>query len=261
MNNNDYWKQRFAESQNTLSNKNIKQIEKQLRIYYGTAARQIIADFEAVYNKLLTQKAEGKEITPADLYKLDKYWQMQGALRQRLQKLNERQVSALTKIFEINFFDVYYSINIEGLQAFNTIDSAGAQALINAIWVADGKSWSERIWQSTEKLGEMLNEQLLNTVITGKKTTQLKQMLQERFDVSYSRADALVRTELAHIQSTAAQQRYKDYGIREVEVWADKDERRCEECAKLHKTRYPVGTAAIVPIHVNCRCCLVPVID
>ena len=33
---NDYWKQRFAESQNTLSNKNIKQIEKQLRIYYGT---------------------------------------------------------------------------------------------------------------------------------------------------------------------------------------------------------------------------------
>ena len=186
---------------------------------------------------------------------------MQGALRQRLQKLNERQVSALTKIFEINFFDVYYSINIEGKKAFNTIDSAGAQALINAIWCADGKSWSERIWQSTEKLGEMLNEQLLNTVITGKKTTQLKQMLQERFDVSYSRADALVRTELAHIQSTAAQQRYKDYGIREVEVWADKDERRCEECAKLHKTRYPVGTAAIVPIHVNCRCCLVPVID
>ena len=258
---NDYWAQRFAESQNALSNKNIKQIEKQLRIYYGTAARQIIADFESVYNKLLAQKAEGKEITPADLYKLDKYWQMQGALRQRLQKLNERQVSALTKIFEINFFDVYYSIEIEGKKAFNTIDSAGAQALINAIWCADGKSWSQRVWENTDKLLETLNEELLHCVVTGKKTTQLKNLLQERFGVSYNRADTIVRTELAHVQTQAAQQRYKDYGIQQVEILADADERRCPECGKLHKTRYPVGASVPIPAHPRCRCCLVPVID
>ena len=259
--NNDYWAQRFAESQNTLSNKNIKQIEKQLRIYYGTAARQIIADFEAVYNKLLTQKAEGKEITPADLYKLDKYWQMQGALRQRLQKLNERQVSALTKIFEINFFDVYYSINIEGKKAFNTINAEGAKALINSIWVADGKSFSQRVWDNTDKLLETLNEQLLHCIITGKKTTQLKQVLQERFGVSYNNADTIARTELAHIQTIAAQERYKSYGISEVQIWADSDERRCSECGKLHRKIYPAGASVPIPVHPRCRCCLVPVID
>ena len=257
----NYWQDRMAKAQDALTKKNQKQIEKQLRIYYGTAARQIIADFESVYNKLLAQKAEGKEVTPADLYKLESYWAMQGALRQELRKLGEKEISLLTKYFEINFFDNYYSINIEGKKAFNTINAEGAQALINSIWVADGKSFSQRVWDDTDKLLETLNEQLLHCVITGKKTTQLKQVLQERFGVSYNNADTIVRTELAHVQTIAAQERYKSYGISEVQIWADADERRCSECGKLHRKIYPAGASVPIPAHPRCRCCLVPVID
>ena len=257
----NYWQDRLAKAQDALTKKNEKQIEKQLRIYYGTAARQIIADFESVYNKLLAQKAEGKEVTPADLYKLESYWAMQGALRQELRKLGEKEISLLTKYFEINFFDNYYSINIEGKKAFNTINAEGAQALINSIWVADGKSFSQRVWDDTDKLLETLNEQLLHCVITGKKTTQLKQVLQERFGVSYNNADTIVRTELAHVQTIAAQERYKSYGISEVQIWADADERRCSECGKLHRKIYPAGASVPIPAHPRCRCCLVPVID
>ena len=101
-----YWKDRMALSQTALTNKSIKQIEKQLKKYYGTTMSHIISDFEATYNKLLATAGEGKQPTPAELYKLDKYWQMQGQLRQELQKLGDRQISALSKIFEINFFDV-----------------------------------------------------------------------------------------------------------------------------------------------------------
>lgn len=257
----NYWQDRMAKTQDALTKKNEKQIEKQLRIYYGTAARQIIADFESVYNKLLAQKAEGKEITPADLYKLESYWAMQGALRQELRKLGEKEISLLTKYLEINFFNIYYSINIEGKKAFNTINAEGAQALINSIWVADGKSFSQRVWDNTDKLLETLNEQLLHCVITGKKTTQLKQVLQERFGVSYNNADTIARTELAHVQTIAAQERYKSYGISEVQIWADADERRCSECGKLHRKIYPAGASVPIPAHPRCRCCIVPVID
>ena len=229
--------------------------------YYGAAAKRIIEDFEATYNKLLATVAEGREPTPADLYKLDKYWQMQGQLRQELRRLGEKQITALTKMFEVNFFDIYYSINIEGAQAFNTIDSAAVQQLINGIWVADGKSWSQRIWQNTELLADTLNEGLIHIVATGKKTTELKKLLQDRFGASYSRADALVRTEIAHIQTQAAEQRYKDYGVQEVEVWASKDERRCEVCGKLHQKRFPIGTQMPVPAHPRCRCCIIPVVE
>lgn len=256
-----YWKDRMARSQNKLTNKNIKQIEKQLRKYYQTATKQVIADFEATYDKLLASVADGKQPTPADLYKLDKYWEAQAQMRQKMQLLGNRQITAMSKIFEINFFDVYYSFSIEGAKAFNTIDTAGARQLINAVWVADGKSFSQRIWDNTQRLIDTLNEGLINCVLTGKKTSDLKKVLQERFSVSYSRADTLVRTELAHVQTIAAQQRYKDYGIGQLQFWADEDERRCPECGALHEKLYPVNGQMPVPVHPNCRCCMIPVVD
>ena len=256
-----YWKDRMALSQTKLTNKSIKQIEKQMKKYYGDAMQRTIADFEATYNKILAATEEGRQPTPADLYKLDKYWQMQGQLRQELQKLGERQIAALSKAFELNFFEIYYSIGIPGMEAFNTIDKEMVQQLINHIWVADGKSWSQRIWENTEKLAATLNEELVNCVAAGKKTTELKNMLQERFNVSYSQADALARTELAHIQTQAAQKRYEDYGIQQMEVWADPDERTCDICGKLHKKRLPIGAVPPVPAHPRCRCCIVPVVE
>lgn len=257
----DYWKDRMAAAQSKLTTKNIKQIEKQLKKYYGTAMKHTINDFEKTYNKLLITIGEGKEPTPADLYKLDSYWAMQGQLRRELQKLGDKQISAMSKIFEIHFFDIYYSIALEGHTAFNTIDKNIVAQLIGAIWVADGKSFSQRIWDNTERLISKLDEGLLHCVITGKKTSELKQVLQNEFNVSYHRADALVRTEMSHIQNTAAQKRYEDYGIKKVQVWADEDERRCELCGQLHEKEYLIGSQMPVPAHPRCRCSIIPVVE
>ena len=256
-----YWQDRMAASQSKVSKKSRKQIEKQLVKYYAETAQKVMSDFEATLNKLLVTVGDGKEPTPADLYKLDKYWQLQGQLRKELRKLGEKEVALLTKQFEINFFDVYYAIEIDGSAAYSTLDTETVQQMINHIWCADGKSWSQRIWEDTELLAETLNEQLIHTVAAGKRTTELKNLLQERFNVSYNRADALVRTELAHIQTQAATKRYQDYGIQEVEIWADEDERRCDVCGNLHEKRYPVGASVPIPAHPRCRCCVVPVVE
>lgn len=257
----NYWAERMAKAQLALTNKSLKKIETQLARYYGISAKRVIEDFEKTYNKVLAQQADGKQVTPADLYRLDSYWQMQGQLRQELQKLGERQISLLTKHFELNFFEVYYGINIEGATAFSTIDAAGAMQLINSTWVADGKSFSQRVWDNTEKLVETLNEELIHCVATGKKPTELKNILQERFNVSYNNADMIARTELAHVQTEAAKQRYKDYGIQQVEIWADPDERTCEICGKLHQQKYAVGAHVPIPAHPRCRCCVIPVVN
>lgn len=264
----NYWAQRMAQSQTALSNKNIKQINKQLSKYYQSAAKRVIEDFESTYNKLLAQMGEDKQPTPADLYKLDKYWQMQGQMRQELRRLGEKQIATLTKMFEISFFDIYYSIAVEGAQAFNTIDSAAALQLINGIWCADGKSWSERIWKNTDLLAERLNSELIHCVAAGKKTTELKRMLQEGFGVSHSRADALVRTEIAHIQTQAAAQRYKDYGLEKYEILGNDDDSCGNHSIDCHEmdgkvflySEMVVGTNA-PPFHPRCKCCIVPVVE
>jgi hypothetical protein len=48
----------------------------------------------------------------------------------------------------------------------------------------------------------------LETVITGKPSAKLRKLLMDDFGVSYRQADRIVRTELAHIQTQAAQKRY-----------------------------------------------------
>ena len=257
----NYWQERMANAQNAISTKTTKQIEKQLRKYYAAAAKRTIEDFESTYIKLLAQKADGKDITPADLYRLDKYWEAQRQLRQQLQKLGEKKISLLTKYFELNFFDIYNSIAIPGLKAFNTIDDKLVNQLINSVWVADGRTFSQRVWNNIDRLVETLNEQLVYTVVTGKKTTELKNLLQERFNISYRRADTLVRTELAHIQTEAAKKRYEDYGIQYIEVLVDADDRTCDECKALIGKKFPIHAAPPLPVHPNDRCAIIPVID
>lgn len=260
---NNYWQDRIQRSQRKIADKSIKQIELQMRKYYLAASKKVMQDFEAVYEKILNTQAAGKEITPADLYKLDKYWVAQAHMREELLKLGDRQIILLSRQFEHNWFDVYYSTVIPNIKdsAFHNVDKALVKQMINRIWCADGKSWSQRIWTNTEQLMEMLNNELIHCVATGKKTTELKNLLQERFNVSYGRADALVRTEIAHIQTEAAKQRYEDYGIQQVEIWADEDERRCDVCGELHQKKYPIGAAVPIPAHPRCRCCIVPVVD
>ena len=256
-----YWKDRQQAAQQTLLSKSRQDIDKKLKSYYIRLSKQLISEYENLYNQLLLKQANGEQVSPATLYSLDKYWQLQVQTRKLLDKFGAYQQSLLSKVFEVFYQKSYKSLIIQGLDAFRTLDEAGVQQVINGIWAADGKSWSQRIWNNTALLQQALEEGLVECVAAGRKTTALKKVLQERFTVSYHRADTLVRTEMAHIQTEAAKQRYKDYGIAQVEVWADKDERRCEVCGKLHQKKYPVGAQVPIPAHPNCRCCIVPVVD
>lgn len=256
----NYWQNRTADLLNKIEDKTYKSINIQLQKYYGRAAERVIRDFEAVYNKILNQVEDGKEPTPADLYKLDKYWQAQAQMRRELEKLGNKQIKLLSAAFETNFFEVYYGLALPGEAAFNTVDKEVVNQLINGVWVADGKQWSQRVWDNTQRLAQTLNDELIHIVATGKKNTDLVNVLQERFDVSYHRAETLVRTEVAHVQTEAAKKRYHDYGIEYVEVLVDPDERTCELCKALIGKKWRTNETPPLPVHPNERCCLVPVL-
>lgn len=264
----NYWAERVAKSQNKLTSKGIRATEKQMRLYYGRTMEKVIGQFESTYNKLLSTMEEGKTPTPADLYKLDKYWQMQAQLRIELQELGDKQYVLLSKEFEKQFFSIYNSFAIPGKDAFTTISTEAAQQMLMQIWCADGKAWSQRIWDNMDRLQETLNQGLIDCVVSGKKTTELKKQLQERFGVSYSRANTLVRTEMAHIQTQAAKQRYEDYGLKEYEILGNDDDtcgNHSVDCHKMDGKKFLCSEMAIgqnaPPFHPNCRCCIVPVVD
>lgn len=261
----NYWAKRQERIQTAIADKTIEETEKQLKKYYAQTMKSIISDFERVYDKIQLAVEDGREPTPADLYKLDQYWQMQGQLRKELQKLGDKENALLSKKFEAEWKDIYKATALPSDKAFSTISKQGVKQMINSVWLADGKTFSQRVWGNIDKLTETLNEKLIECIVSGKKPTELKRMLMERFNVSYSQANTLVRTETANIQTEAAAQRYKDYGIEKYEFLGREEHDIGCKCKELNGKVFllsekKAGVNA-PPLHPNCRCCIIPVIE
>lgn len=258
----DYWRRRMLDAQKQVTDKGIDALNKQLRQYYKKVMQRTIDDFEAIYDKVLANAEEGKQITPADLYNLDKYYKIQAQLRDRLQQLGDKSCNAMSDAFQEEYKQIYTSL-IDGHisdAAWSTIDEQAAKQVANQIWCADGKSWSQRVWGNLDELQQTLNDGLIDCVVSGKKTSELKQLLMERFNVSYHRAQTITRTEIAHIETQAAKDRYKSYGIKQVEILADTDSRTCDICARLDHKIISINDKMPIPVHPNCRCCIIPVV-
>lgn len=257
----EYWLKRLLEGQAKVADKTIEEIEQQLKKYYRHVMETTIADFEATYDKLLATTTAGQAPTPADLYKLDKYWKTQAQLKKVLQELGDKQIGLLSKRFEEVYGKVYSALALPSEEVFSTISQETTRQMINQIWCADGKSWSQRVWANTDRLQQSLNDGLIDCVVGGKKTSQLVKELRNDFQVSYYRANTIVKTEVAHIQTQASKERYKSYGVQEVEIFADPDNRTCPICSGLDGKKYNINEPLPLPAHPNCRCCILPVIE
>lgn len=257
----DYWAERNIKAQQAITNRSIKEIEKQVGKYYKDAAHNTVGGFLNTYNKILRQIDKGAEPTPALLYRLDTYWKQQTQLTKELRVLGDKQTELFLKKFKQQFIDVYNAIAIQGEANYSTISETTVEQMIKQIWANDGKSWSSRIWTNTNQLQEALNEELMNCLLIGGDTRNLKSRLMDEFGVSYNRADTLIRTECANIQTQAAAQRYKDAGLKQFEVYVDEDERTCPICAKHEGERHFINEPIPIPFHPRCRCCILPVVE
>lgn len=271
----DYWEKRMLDAQKKWTDKDIDAINKQLRHYFRVASASIIKEFEAVYDKVLAQAEEGKPITPANLYKLDRYYQMNAQLEKVLQNLGDKTSELLENKFEKEYKHIYSSLATDedgktikasiSDKAFSTIADESAKQVANQIWCADGKSWSQRIWKNLNNLQQTLNDGLIECVVTGKKTSELKKRLMERFNVTYNQAENLVRTEMAHIETQAALDRYKEHGRDKIRIIVDPDERTCDVCAKWDDKIVDISEAHTgkncPPFHPRCRCTIAAVVE
>jgi SPP1 gp7 family putative phage head morphogenesis protein len=254
----DYWQKRALNTQERLTTKSIRETEEQMSRYYKRTMKAAERGFIDTYNAVMASLQEGLQPTPADLYKLDRYWVFQNELHNMLYDLGDRQTRLYGNRFARLYSNIYNGFALKDDAHFNAMDVSQAQQMINQIWCADGKSWSDRIWSNTEQLQQALNEGLIECVMTGASPEQLKERLMTEFNVAYNRADSVVRTEMSHIQTQAARQRYTDAGINKVQVWADKDERRCDICGKLHEKVFSAFDAMPIPAHPRCRCRIIP---
>lgn len=247
----NYWKNEQSKIQDELLVKSSNFIEKQLTTAYKEVAKSIIADAEDLYLEML----ENGEITYGQLMRYDRFFRLNASINQELKRLGQREIEMLDR----GMIDLYLRTGelITNDPSWAVINRAFAEEAIKRVWCADGKSYSDRVWEHKTALQQQLQTGMMDCVIKGSDHRKLVRTLQERFDVAHSAADRLVRTELNHIQNQGAMRGYLDAGYTHYQFISAIDDRTCEECHDLDGQIFAFVDAQegvnFPPIHPNCR--------
>ena len=145
------------------------------------------------------------------------------------------------------------------------IDQRKLDALIVKPWAADGKNFSQRIWQQRSQLVNELHQQLTRTCILGKSPKDAIEVISNKFRTTKSQAGRLVMTEQAYFHSVAQQKAFEDLGVEEFEIVATLDSSTSEVCQEMDGKHFPMSQyeagVTAPPFHVWCRSVTVPYFD
>ena len=259
-----YWIDRINSQSNVLFDQTAYAIDGSLARYYQSALEKTQIDMERLYDKLMEEGLDTDRTI--DLYRYNRFYELRNNLQARLTKMG----FAEQRILDKKFLDMYNGVqDVIGRNAPSMISNAfvmpgRAEQVLESVWCADGKHWSERVWGNMAKLQNRIEQGLIDSIVTGRSKSKMIEQLKKDFGVGFSQADRLVRTELNYIQNRSAADRYEAAGIHEYQILATKDARTSDICEEMDGQTF-LFTDAVVgenmpPLHVNCRSTIIPVI-
>lgn len=144
-------------------------------------------------------------------------------------------------------------------RTFDTTNEYQLQGLLNREFM--GMKYSDRIYRNNGAVAQRITTDLSRLLFQDASPTDIKLALAKDFNLSYTQADRLFRTEASRFFNDAAKDSYKAAGIVKVEWLTEQDDRTCEICGPRNGLVYAMGMEPIVPAHPSCRCTYLPVID
>ena len=169
------------------------------------------------------------------------------------------------------FTEDYYRTIYEYQKGFNVgwevgaIDERKLERLMKKPWAADGKNFSDRIWQQKSQMVSELHTQLTRACLLGEAPDRAIKAISKKFDVTKHQAGRLIMTEQAYFHSVAQKEAFTDLDVEQFEVVATLDSHTSPTCRKMDgrvfsMSEYEPGVTA-PPFHVWCRSVTVPWFD
>lgn len=261
MQNSEYWSSRIAEetwkTYNSLEDRN-----RELLNMYNNAYNDIQNE---LYN--LSQKIGSAEPTRSELYKYNRLTNMNSNIRDRVKSLGEDVLSFgldnMTGGYKTVYAQIMAALNVKD---FTIPNEKLIKQIADSPWkikFQNGEStFSKSLWKDTDKLNKCINNVLSAGIVQGKTFTEMAIQISNEMNKGFNVAHRLVRTETMHTLNMSSLNSYKDSGVvKKIQYWAALDERTCEVCGKLHGNVYKINEAPILPIHANCRCTYIPIIE
>ena len=253
MNNNQYWQVRLSDS---IFKKNTKTLQKQLLKYHKQASKTIENEIANLYVKMLSDG----EISSNTLYSFSRYRILQDKIQKELYNLGKKEIESTQLTLLDSYKEVFTKTNekLGIITDWTILNDNFAKEIVNANF--KGADLSNRIWTNKSKLKQQLEKSIVDTVIVGKSKDIVVKNIIDRFGVSFSDADRLVRTETMRVLNDGQKESYINKGYTQVEWLVEDDDRLCEECSPLDGKIFDINTVPSL-IHPRCRCTFIPLLN
>lgn len=114
---------------------------------------------------------------------------------------------------------------------FHTLSAKDFDLLLGSKW--SGENFSSRIWKNTQKLAEDLKEELLVSLMTGRKEEKVAQILASKYNTGINEARRLVRTESNYVAGEMEAKSYEECGADRYIYCATLDMKTSKICREL----------------------------
>lgn len=258
-----YWTEREQKQIERLLDKSIKQTEAALAKEYMRCLREVKIQLSDMYDEVLLSAGDGT-LLASDLYKYNRYYDLINSLNQNLRKLGYAELE-ITEQHLKTMYIMNSALIGESLSFGTGYSEEAAKRCINAIWCADGKHWSSRIWDNKTDLQARIEKGIMDCVSRGVSKAELVKDLRHNMNVGFNQADRIARTELSYVQNQATKDKFVEAGVEKYQFLAAHDERTCDVCGELDGKVFYLRDARVgenyPPIHPNCRSTVLAVIE
>ena len=218
MKNNKFWEARVVFKDNLLE-KYIKKIKNKASKLFKNSRKQILNELKIFYVDI-------KDIEYIK-YQTESILTRINSIIDTLYKSNKKNITeAFTVLYEA--MDIEASKDIDA--NFNTINQNKVNKVIEDNW--SGLTLSERIEEHKRKLNLSIKEEIIKGVKRGDSLQNISRIIIDKFDISYTNAMRLVRTEASRVMNEATLNNYKENGINEYQIMAFLDNKTSKICRK-----------------------------
>lgn len=258
----NYWGKREAKQEEILYDKTIAQYNAQMAKAYRETLNDIQSRMISLYELI---KDKDSNVAINELYKFNRYYDLMAVINKKLTALGEKE----QKITNSKLIEMYQEtgklLHLSDDISFAIGDDFAAKAAVKAVWCADGKHWSSRIWTNKQALQARLEKGLIDCVSRGAPKDELVKALKADFDIGFNQADRIARTELTYVQNQAAKDKYKEAGVKRYKILSAHDSRTCDICKKMDGKIFNLDEAQpgvnFPPFHPNDRCAILAVLE
>ena len=188
------------------------------------------------------------------------------------EKLFGKELQGVTSMAENILASDYYHTCFELMKGYGIGWQIGEIAqndlakIVTKPWTTDGRTFSDRIWSSKNKVISELHQELSRTLILGKSPDEaierMSSLLGKSVKTARAAAVRLVQTEQAYFHSVSTERAFNDLDVEEFEIVATLDTHTSEICQDMDGQHfkmkdYEIGVT-VPPFHPNCRSVVVP---